>query len=428
VNHVIVVDLGYGDAGKGTIVDWLCSRQEGGAVHAVVRFNGGAQAAHNVVTADGRHHTFAQFGAGSFTPGVRTHLSRFVLVDPLALAAEAAHLASLGLPEPLDLLTVDRDALLTTPCHRAANRAREIARGDGRHGSCGLGIGETARYALDYPDDAPRAGDCTRPRTLLRKLAKLRDRLTDELGQLAAPPLADVADAFGAFAAKVQLVDGSHLATLLQKGPVVFEGAQGVLLDEWRGFHPYTTWSTTTFANAEQLLAEAGQQALRLGVTRCYATRHGPGPLVTEDLTLELPEPHNELNPWQGTFRTGHLDTVALRYAIAAAGGVDALALTHLDTAASHPELRVCRAYQAAGQTLTQLRLGPPRDLDYQQQLTNLLLTARPIYSPPGTDWADLIEAETGTPVLVNSYGPTIADKILQEERIAPPLFVASRA
>ena len=164
MNHVIVVDLGYGDAGKGTVVDWLCSRQDGRPVHAVVRFNGGAQAAHNVITRDGRCHAFAQFGAGTFTPGVRTHLSRFVLIDPLALAAEAAHLASLGLADALDLLTVDRDALLTTPYHQAANRAREIARGNDRHGSCGMGIGETARYALSpHPDDAPAPHDRASP-------------------------------------------------------------------------------------------------------------------------------------------------------------------------------------------------------------------------------------------------------------------------
>ena len=113
-----------------------------------------------MVTADGRHHTFAQFGSGSFTPGVRTHLSRFVLVDPLAMAAEAAHLASVGVPDALDRLTVDRDALLATPYHRAANRARELARGRDRHGSCGMGIGETVRYALEHPADAPRVADC----------------------------------------------------------------------------------------------------------------------------------------------------------------------------------------------------------------------------------------------------------------------------
>ncbi|NUP38314.1 MAG: adenylosuccinate synthetase, partial [Streptomyces sp.] len=142
--HTVVVDLGFGDAGKGATVDRLC---RGGGVTAVVRFNGGAQAAHNVVTPDGRHHTFAQFGSGTLH-GVPTHLSRFTVVDPLALAAEADHLRGLGVPDPYGLLTVDREAPLATPYHAAANRLREQARGAARHGSCGMGVGEAARYAL----------------------------------------------------------------------------------------------------------------------------------------------------------------------------------------------------------------------------------------------------------------------------------------
>ncbi len=416
MNHVIVVDLGYGDSGKGGVVDWLCSTRggvphlRGAPVHAVVRFNGGAQAAHNVVTADGRHHTFAQFGSGTFTPGVRTHLSRFMLVDPLALAAEAAHLASVGVGDALDRLTVDRDALLTTPYHRAANRARELARGRDRHGSCGLGIGETMRYALEYPDDAPRVADCAAPRTLARKLGGLRDALTGELGPLDAPGVADVCDACQAFAGRVALVDGGYLHRLLRTGAVVFEGAQGVLLDEWRGFHPYTTWSTTTFANAETLLAEAGETALRLGVVRCYLTRHGPGPFVTEDPTLELPEPHNGHGAWQGAFRAGHQDAVALRYAVEVSGGVDAVALTHLDTAARHP-LRVCRSYRADGDRLTRITPGPPRDLRWQERLTGMLLRARPEYSDPVGDWPGVVEEVVGAPVVLRSAGPTAGHK-----------------
>ncbi|NKY79097.1 adenylosuccinate synthetase, partial [Nocardiopsis dassonvillei] len=157
--NAVVVDLGFGDAGKGVTVDLLCARRRFGAV---VRANGGAQAAHNVVTPDGRHHTFAQFGAGTLAPGgpVPTHLSRLMVVDPFALAAEAGHLASLGVADPFALVTVDRRALISTPWHRAANQARERARGEARHGSCGMGVGETVAYALARPEDAPTAGDC----------------------------------------------------------------------------------------------------------------------------------------------------------------------------------------------------------------------------------------------------------------------------
>ena len=257
--HWIVADLGYGDAGKGGVVDWLCSRP-GNRVHTVVRYNGGAQAGHNVVTGDGRWHTFAQFGSGTLQGKTRTFLSRYMMVDPLAMAGEAEHLSALGLASPFGLVAVDRDALLTTPYHRAANRARERARGTARHGSCGMGIGETAGYALAAPADAPRAGDCLTAGPLIRKLTLLRDWLIsefDDVGEV--PPPGVVAGAYRAWADQVTITRDGYLASLLRgPGSVVFEGAQGVLLDEWRGFHPYTTWSTTTFENAEMLLREAG--------------------------------------------------------------------------------------------------------------------------------------------------------------------------
>lgn len=402
MEHVIVVDLGYGDAGKGTVVDWLCASRP---VHAVVRFNGGAQAAHTVVLPDGRRHTFAQFGAGTLRPGVRTHLSRFVVVDPLALAPEADHLAALGVPDALDRLTVDGAAPLATPYHRAANRARELARGGARHGSCGMGVGEAVSYALAYPDQAPRVRDCLRPALLRERLALLRDRLTAELGPLDAPPIDACVAAFAAFARRVSIVDGAEVARLLAAGPVVFEGAQGVLLDEWHGFHPYTTWSTTTAANAETLLAEAGATATRLGVLRVVTTRHGPGPLVTEDPTLGLTDPHNPTNPWQGSFRFGHFDAVAHRYALEVCGGVDALALTHLDL--TDRPLLLCDSYNWTD------RLAPnpdPTDLTRQAALTERLLTTRPTYDCPANLPA-AIEHALDVPVLLTSHGPTAADK-----------------
>lgn len=101
---------------------------------------------------------------------------------------------------------------------------------------------------------------------------------------------------------------------------------------------------------------------------------------------------------------------VALRYAIEVTGGVDAVALTHLDTAARHP-LRLCRAYQVGGQRLTRITPGPARDLRWQEQLTRMLLRARPVYEHPGDDWPAVIEKVLGTPVVLRSHGPTAGDK-----------------
>lgn len=418
--HVAVVDLGYGDAGKGAVVDAVCASNR---VAAVIRFNGGAQAAHNVVTPDGRHHTFAQFGSGTLH-GVPTHLSRFMVVDPLALAAEGARLAGLGVVHPFALLTVDADALLSTPWHRAANQLRERRRGAGRHGSCGLGVGETMRYALSNPDP-PRAGDVVHPVLLRRRLAAVRDRLTEQLGPLGGPPLDDVADAFMAFGDAVAVVDGaSRLRRLLAAGPCVFEGAQGVLLDEWFGWHPYTTWSTTTFDNAVALCGSAG--LLRLGVLRTYTVRHGPGPFVTEDSTLELPEAHNGAGEWQGAFRVGHFDAVAHRYAVEVAGGVDALAVTHLDAPARARGLRVCTSYEVDGAALARIEPGEHGDLAYQQQLTDLLGRARPGRLHRPDDFAASISALLGAPVALRSYGPSgpASDPPLPGNRGLPPSAV----
>jgi adenylosuccinate synthase len=473
--HVIVVDLGYGDAGKGTVVDWLCTAaaRDGRPVRAVVRFNGGAQAAHHVLAPSGPPHPFAQFGSGTFTRGTPTFLSRFMLFDPLALVAEAERLRALGVPDPCRLVTVDRDALLTTPYHRAANQAREEARGASRHGSCGMGIGETASYALAYPADAPRAGDMTAPRTLLRKLALLRERLAPGnlgrerlapakpgnfaatgspgpgasaaravpetptapgiLGVQAVPASVDqgshlpspeeTAAVYRTIAARLTLAGDGWLARLLRQGPVVFEGAQGVLLDEWRGFHPYTTWSTTTFDNAEALLREnaAAGAATRLGVTRTYQTRHGPGPLPTEDTALPVTERHNASGRWQGPFRVGHLDAVTLRYARDVSGGVDAVALTHLDTARdAGGRLRICRGYQVGGRTVTRIEPGPFGDLGHQEALTARLLAARPVQDlaagpagPSAADWPDAVAEILRAPVTVCSWGPAASDKSL---------------
>ena len=429
--HVIVVDLGFGDAGKGTIVDWLCRN---GERSAVIRFNGGAQAAHNVVTDDGRHHTFAQFGAGSFVPSVPTHLAHTVLVDPFALVGEAAHLASVGVGDVFDRLTVDERALLTTPWHRAANQARELARGTARHGSCGMGIGETARYALAHPDDAPTVGDCRRPQVLRRKLRALAARVgtTDWDGPTAEPTdpkptpvdvpnVDDVMEVLALFADATRIVDGGHIGGLLDRGPVVFEGAQGVLLDEWAGFHPYTTWSTTTTANALSILAEHGHRALRLGVLRTYTTRHGAGPLPTEDATLaaSLPEPHNGTGLWQGAFRVGHFDAVAHRYALDATGGVDALAVTHLDVVTGNaaldaPRLGICDEYRAPNGAVWTPTPPESHDLDRQARLTETLSAVTPVLhdAPSSTDaWLAEVSGRLDTPIAVTSHGPTASAK-----------------
>lgn len=452
----IVVDLGFGDSGKGTLTDWLVRRH---GARLVVRFNGGAQAGHNVLTEDGRHHTFSQFGAGTFVPGVRTHLARATILHPLAMLVEARYLAKKGVPDALERTTVSEGARIITPFHQAANRLRELARGEGRHGTCGVGVGETVRDALAHPEAALEAGDLARPQRLIRKALAAQERLRTELAYVlhsirkhprAAPELElledpDVAsrwaEAVEALRPRERVVGDDWLGPQLREGPTVFEGAQGVLLDEWRGFHPHTTWSTCTFEPALQLLRAHGFDGPihRLGVLRAYATRHGEGPFPTEDPTLapSVPEPHNGAEGWQGRFRVGGFDAVLARYALACCGGVDSLALTHLDRLASR--WPVCTAYRAPpgedGGTLlrdasrvTVLRPGPHRDLVYQERLTRALATCEPLRehldlgaSPAARTerFVAWVETTLGVRVAVTSHGPAARDK--RERGLTPP-------
>lgn len=402
MKNIAVVGLFYGDEGKGTVVDSLCHLEEQQTV--VVRFNGGCQTAHNVVQPNGLHHTFAQFGSGTFA-GAKTHLSRFMLVEPAGLLNEARHLRWLGVP-PLAGLSVHESALLVTPYHIEACRQRERNRGAGRHGSCGLGIWETQRFAREHLDMAPTVGDLRDAWLLRVKLGFLRDWFVDEFS--IEPPALN-RDAYEVFAEDVRIVDDDWCQDYFRDTHVVFEGSQGVLLDEWHGFHPYTTGTTCTFANADQVSADYGLEApFRLGVTRCYATRHGNGPFVTEDPSLELPETHNGTGKWMGGFRVGHPDLVALRYALEVCGGVDALAVTNLDRLS--PRLKLCMGYRDGHGLFTRLEPGVRGDLEYMAETTGHLFEASPVYGEMPVD-ADTFGLLLGVPVALESWGPTWRDK-----------------
>ena len=179
-NGVLILDALYGDCGKGTTIDALARKYKS---EWVIRFHGGAQAAHNVITPEGVHHTFAQFGSGTLA-GAKTFLTRDVLINPNAMLREAEALATKGVAYPLNLMHVDEKAKITTPWHIALNRLREMSRGTGRHGSCGLGIGETMQDAILHPDHVLRVEHVRTHGALNALLQHAYNRLTLEFRKL----------------------------------------------------------------------------------------------------------------------------------------------------------------------------------------------------------------------------------------------------
>jgi adenylosuccinate synthase len=424
----LVVDLGFGDAGKGLLCDYLVRATK---ARWVVRFNGGAQAGHNVVTADGSHHTFSQFGAGSFVPGVQTYLARDVVVHPTALGSEARHLVRAGVTDAMQRMHVDPQCRVTTPFHQASNRVRELLRGAARHGSCGVGVGETVQDSVTTPELTLRFGELKTPERARDKLFALRalkqHEFREQLAAGATPDVqhellaftdAELPDRWLAAASDVarQVSRAASSTPTTDSDAVVFEGAQGVLLDERFGFHPYTTYSRTTFEGADEELRRwaFNGDVQRIGVLRSYAVRHGPGPLPTEagEVTARTQEPHNQTGSWQQRVRKGWLDMVLLDYALRACGGVDCLAVTHLDALRALPDFQYCHAYSGIGS------LPLPGNLAEQAALTARLAAAQPSYrtlSPRASPDAlrEIIAQYSAAPVRFTGYGPRANDVVV---------------
>jgi adenylosuccinate synthase len=409
---VITVGLGFGDEGKGATVDFL-TRALGADL--VVRYCGGSQAGHNVELPDGRRHTFSQFGAGTLAgPNQpRTYLGPNVIIDPLALMREARHLAELGVRDPAALLTIHPRCLVTTPWLRTINRLRELSRGDAKHGSCGQGIGEARSYWLRYGDDAIFAGDLRHLDRLRHKLELQRQRVLLELQDFIDRVPTDALHEFDLWDLTAEAVAGDFHEAVPEGLAIdaavpafrtaIFEGAQGVLLDEYRGFHPYTTWNTVTPHHAWELVQAADVDAVAvLGITRAYTTRHGAGPLPTfsADLTARLQDAGNPWNRWQGSLRCGWLDLPLVRYAAAVAGPLDGIVVNHLDQV-RQADCQICEAYRNV--TLTP-SVAP--QLSWQGRLTQDLLRAKPVLSPATPDHILRSLGELA-PVVMTSTGPT---------------------
>ena len=437
----IVIDLGFGDGGKGILTDTL-ARHFGASL--VVRYNGGAQAGHNVVAPDGRHHTFSQFGSGTFVPGVQTCLSRHMVVHPTALLVEGDILAEKGVRDAFARIRVSDQALIITPYHQAANHIRELARGEKRHGSCGVGVGEAVEDSMSNPAESVLAGDLSNPARLRRKLSAIRAYKREQLTALYPDLLTqkalareweifereDVIDRWISAVSRIDQLglvapDAALQAWLGQAERVIFEGAQGILLDTDRGFYPYTSWSRCTADNALELIEEAapGSEAAKIGVMRSYAVRHGPGPLPTESGDLApLVSEHNTCNKWQGAVRYGWLDAVLARYALHAAGGVDALMVTHLDLLPRLKAWKTCTGYtvpldfdpafvvsKLSGGILEAFYLPHSLSLAQRAQFTQALAAAAPLLETCQADSAKVIhkiESLLGRSVDLVSSGP----------------------
>ena len=428
MSNVAVVGSQWGDEGKGKIVDWLSERAD-----VIVRFQGGHNAGHTLVI-DGKVYKLSLLPSG-VVRGKLSIIGNGVVVDPWALLDEIETVRDQGVDISPDTLKIAENVPLILPLHGSLDRAREDARGTEKIGTTGRGIGPA--YEDKVARRAVRLCDLTDPDTLAERVDNLlshHNALLRGLGAEEIDPgesleaLRGIGDALLPYAAPVW----RDLAAAHRAGrKVLFEGAQGFMLDVDHGTYPFVT-SSNTLAGQAAAGSGMGVGAVGyvLGITKAYTTRVGSGPFPTEqqnDIGNLLGERGHEFGTVTGRQRRcGWFDAVLVSQS-ATIGGIHGIALTKLDVLDGIPELQVCIGYNHDGTAY-----------DYFPAGRNIQAGIEPVYetlegweeSTQGArSWADLpaaavkyvrrIEELIGVPVALLSTSPEREDTILVRDPFA---------
>jgi adenylosuccinate synthase len=358
--NVVVVGTQWGDEGKGKIVDWLTEQADG-----VVRFQGGHNAGHTLVI-NGRKTVLRLIPSGILRANVACYIGNGVVLSPAALLAEIDELAAAGV-ECMARLSISGGCPLILPYHVALDQAREARRGGDRIGTTGRGIGpayedKVARRAVRAQD----LFDVGHFSALVREALDLHNFvLTGYLGAAAldAQQVIDETLQLGE-RLKPLIIDVPHRlnAEMRQGRRLLFEGAQGTLLDVDHGTYPYVT-SSNTVSGAAAAGAGVPPQALHyvLGITKAYATRVGAGPFPSElddAIGQQLRTRGNEFGSVTGRpRRCGWFDAAALRRAVQL-NGTGGLCITKLDVLDGLETVRLCTGYEIDGKSTEVLPYG----------------------------------------------------------------------
>ena len=422
--NVVVIGSQWGDEGKGKVVDWLADRAD-----LVVRFQGGHNAGHTLVV-DGETYALSLLPSGVVRGGSQSLIGNGVVVDPWALLAEIRRLEAQGLKNLSEQLVIAENACLILPLHGALDRAREAQVSGQRIGTTGRGIGPA--YEDKVGRRAIRMADLADPEGLRLRVDKLlqhHNALAQGLGL--EPWIADkiVAELLAIAPRLLPMIKPAWpiLEAAQRNGQrILFEGAQGTLLDIDHGTYPFVTSSNTVAAQAA-IGSGVGPKALSyvLGITKAYTTRVGAGPFPSEQdnsIGERLGQRGHEFGTVTGRKRRcGWFDAVLMRQA-ASLGGLDGMALTKIDVLDGLDEVQICVAYRLDGERISHL----PGNADAQARLEPIYETL-PGWSTPTEglrDWAALppacqayierLEALVGGPAALISTSPRREDTIVR--------------
>ncbi|MEM1138354.1 MAG: adenylosuccinate synthase [Pseudomonadota bacterium] len=430
MGNVAVVGSQWGDEGKGKIVDWLSERAD-----VVVRFQGGHNAGHTLVI-DGAVYKLSLLPSGIVRPGKISIIGNGVVVDPWALLEEIDKLRGQGVEITPETLKLAQNAVLILPLHQELDALREDDGAGQKIGTTRRGIGPA--YEDKVGRRAIRVVDLAHPESLDAKLDRLlghHNALRRGVGQppLERAPLRDKLDAIAerilAFADPVwRTLDGARRAGKR----ILFEGAQGALLDVDHGTYPFVTSSNTVAAQAATGSGHGvGRIGFVLGITKAYTTRVGEGPFPTEcddEVGKRLGERGHEFGTVTGrSRRCGWFDAVLVRQSVLS-GGIDGIALTKLDVLDGFYTLKIAVGYMLDGERLDYFPIGA----DEQAKVTPIYETlegwkdstqgARSWGSLPANaiKYVRRIEELIEVPVSLLSTSPERDDTILVRDPFQP--------
>ncbi len=424
--NVVVMGSQWGDEGKGKVVDWLSERAD-----VVVRFQGGHNAGHTLVV-DGVTYKLSLLPSGIVRPGKLSIIGNGVVIDPFALFSEIEKISKLGVSITPDNLKIAENAPLILPIHQNVDQHAETSRGKGKIGTTGRGIGpayedKVARRAIRVCDLAD--ADVLREKVenlltyhnaLLKANGGQPMKLEDVLN-----PLLEIAPKLLPYAMPVWML----LHQLRRDGKrILFEGAQGALLDVDHGTYPYVT-SSNTLAGTATIGSGVGINAIGyvLGITKAYTTRVGSGPFPSElhdEIGQTLGRVGNEFGTVTGRpRRCGWFDATLVRQT-ARIGGITGIALTKLDVLDGFETIKICIGYTHNGKLY-----------DYLPASSKIQAEIQPVYEEmPGwsesthgkQSWAELpaqaikyirrIEELIECPVALLSTSPKREDTILVKD------------
>ena len=424
--NVAVIGTQWGDEGKGKIVDWLSERAD-----IVVRFQGGHNAGHTLVI-DGTKYKLSILPSGTVRSGKLSIIGNGTVVDPFHLLSEIAHLQNQGVQISPDNLLLSETATLILPVHAQVDKAREVVRGSGKIGTTGRGIGPA--YEDKIARRAIRIADLSDTDVLKKKIEQIVTwhniflKASGDEGITASSvfeQLEPIIPEILSYTGRSWEVLGAAHASGKR---ILFEGAQGVMLDIDHGTYPFVTSSNTVAAQAATGSGTGPSNIhFTLGITKAYTTRVGEGPFPTEDFAEDgqrMGEKGREFGTVTGRKRRcGWFDAVMVRQAGLMAG-ITGMALTKLDVLDGFEVLKICVGYEVNGKKITYF----PADTQSQ-------IACVPIYEEmPGwsettfgaRSWADLpanavkyirrLEELTQIPVALLSTSPEREDTILVKD------------